>query len=120
MTPPLKFGPKARKKIWGGFSVPPKKSPLWPEKNFRRLMPARNFFYQGGSQYKKALYGQKKKFRPAHAGEIFFLGSSVLDPGVGADPPAPPKFFFYDPPLTFFFMTPLAFWTAPTYGQYIK
>ena len=103
MTPPLKFGPKARKKNLGGFLI---KKALHGQKKIFAGSRRPEIFFSGGFSVKKALYGQKKKIRPAHAGEIFFLGSSVLDPGVGADPPAPPKNFFYDPPLTFFFMTP--------------
>ena len=115
MTPPLKFGPKARKKNLGGFLI---KKALHGQKKIFAGSRRPEFFFSGGFSVKKALYGQKKKiFAGSRRRNFFFGGSSVLDPGVGADPPAPPKNFFYDPPLTFFFMTPLAFWTSPTYGK---
>ena len=89
MTPPLKFGPKARKKNLGGFLI---KKALHGQKKIFAGSRRPEIFFSGGFSVKKALYGQKKKkIRPAHAGEIFFWGgSSVLDPGVGAGPPAPP------------------------------
>ena len=87
MTPPLKFGPKARKKNLGGFLI--KKALHGQKKIFAGSRRPEIFFFRGVLSKKSPLWA-KKKFRPAHAGEIFFFGSSVLDPGVGADPPAPP------------------------------
>ena len=87
MTPPLKFGPKARKKNWVGFSV---KKPSMARKKFSPAHAGPKFFFSGGFSVKKALYGQKKNFGRLTPAKFFFGGSSVLDPGVGADPPAPP------------------------------
>ena len=101
MTPPLKFGPKARKKNLGGFLS--KKALYGLKKNFAGSRRP-EFFFSGGFSVKKALYGQKK-FQPANAGEIFFWRVLSLRSRGGCRPPSPPK-FFYDPPPTFFFMTP--------------
>ena len=87
MTPPLKFGPKARKKNLGGFLS---KKALYGQKKIFAGSRRPEIFFSGGFSVKKALYGQKKNFGRLTPAKFFFLGSSVLDPGVGADPPAPP------------------------------
>ena len=96
MTPPLKFGPKARKKNLGGFLS---KKALYGQKKIFAGSRRPEIFFSGGFSVKKALYGQKKKIRPAHAGEIFFFGVLSLRSRGGRRPPSPP--------LKIFFMTPL-------------
>ena len=91
MTPPLKFGPKARKKNLGGFLI--KKALHGQKKIFAGSRRPEIFFFRGVLSKKSPLWAKKKKFGRLTPAKFFFGGSSVLDPGVGADPTAPPKFF---------------------------